>query len=63
MADIDDLKAAFDQFVTALNARNLNGSLIFPVEDSIYSGISPPLVQTRDSLPDPEKDAERDGPS
>jgi ketosteroid isomerase-like protein len=24
MADIDDLKAAYDQFVTAINARNLN---------------------------------------
>jgi hypothetical protein len=61
MADIDDLKAAFDQFVTALNARNLNGSLIFPVEDSIYSGISLLLAQICGSLPDPDTDVGRDG--
>ncbi len=38
------------------------GSLILPVEDSIYSGISPRWAQTCDSLPDPETDAGRDGP-
>ena len=39
------------------------GSLIFPVEDSISSGLSPPLAQTLDSLPDPGRYAGRDGPS
>jgi len=37
------------------------GSLIFPVEGSIYSGISQPCWQTGDSLQDPERDAGTDG--
>jgi len=41
---------------------DIDGSLIFPVEASIYSGISPALVQICDSLPDPDRAAERDGP-
>ena len=56
-------KVLLRDMVERAHNATLQGSLIFPVEDSICSAISISLAQTCESLPDPEKDAGRDEPS
>jgi ketosteroid isomerase-like protein len=50
MADIDDLKAAFDQFVTALNARNLNAFVGSFHEQTVHVVASPFFTDGRAAL-------------
>jgi ketosteroid isomerase-like protein len=50
MADIDDLKAAFDQFATALNARNLNAFVGSYHEQSVGIVGSPFFTDGRAAL-------------
>jgi hypothetical protein len=50
MADIDDLKAAFDQLVTAINTRNLNAFVGSFHEQTVHVVASPFFTDGRAAL-------------
>jgi ketosteroid isomerase-like protein len=50
MADIDDLKAAFDQLITAVNARNLNAFVGSSHEQTVHVVGSPFFTDGRAAL-------------
>jgi uncharacterized protein (TIGR02246 family) len=50
MADIDDLKAAYDRLVTAINARNVNAFVDSFHEQTVHVVISPFFTDGRVAL-------------